>query len=192
MPSKPTHPDQKYIQALLTGEKKTVRIIYDHYAEKISRFVQKNNGTKEDAKDLFQEALTIVYNQGKAGLQLTCPFEAYFYTICKRRWINELKKKSRMEVEITDTLMPVELPNIEADMEHRDRQALYRKYFQKLGESCQQILNLSFGGISMNDVAEQLDISYQYARKRKSECIKKLMGSIKQDCLYLELKTVAI
>ena len=62
MPSKHTHPDQKYIEALLPGEKKTVHTIYGQYTEKISRFVQKNNGTKEDVKDLFQQTLPLSKN----------------------------------------------------------------------------------------------------------------------------------
>ena len=46
--------------------------------------------------DVIQEVLITIYNQAKTnGLELTCPFDAYFFLLCKRRWLNEIKKTGR-------------------------------------------------------------------------------------------------
>ena len=54
---KTVHSDQKYITALVENDEQLIAKIYKCFADKIIGFVQKNNGSIEDAKDLIQDAL---------------------------------------------------------------------------------------------------------------------------------------
>ncbi len=183
------HTDQRYINAIAEGNDEVVKEIYERYSEKIARFVKKNNGNQEEAKDLFQDALLIIYLQTKRekGLKLTCPFEAYLYTICKFRWINRLQKKSNTEVTLPDNFPYIDLSSIEEDIMKRERRALYSKHFQKLGEQCRDILQLHFNGTKLKQVAEKYQISYDSIKQKISRCRKALTASIRNDKIFKDI-----
>jgi DNA-directed RNA polymerase specialized sigma subunit, sigma24 homolog len=103
MTDKNIHPDQLYIDGLLQNNSSIIQSIYKKFAPKVKNFIRTNSGDDDQAQDVIQEVLITIYNQAKTnGLQLSCPFDAYFFLLCKRRWLNELKKLSNKEVTLQD------------------------------------------------------------------------------------------
>ncbi len=192
-PEKASHTDEKYIKALLKNDVSLIAEIYQKYAPKIIQFVQKNSGTLEDAKDLIQEALMDVYKQAhKENFKLTCPFDAYFYFVCRNKWFNILRTKKRKGVIITDleTYKGKEVAASLAEevaIEHQ-RERLFTEMLGQLGQSCQNILKLCWQGQKLANIATELGISYGYTRKKKSECMAKLMQLVKAHPSYTYLK----
>src|SRR5690606_34392908 len=93
------HPDQGFIIYLKENNTKGISEIYKLYAGNIKRFIIKNSGDEDDAADIFQEALIDIYHLAhKPTFVLTCPFEAFLITICKRKWLNILKKRKQNPV----------------------------------------------------------------------------------------------
>lgn len=194
MSSKPDpHTDQKYVQALLSNDREGIEEIYDRFAARIHRFVTANNGSAKDAQDLFQEALIGIYQKARKGsFTLTCPFEAFLYLICRSKWMNELKRRKKAGVTIKEwegfKNEPEAFELVETANKEQEKDALFQKAFDNLSEGCRKLLRLSWTGEHMEKVAQQLDISYGYARKKKSECIAKLMEKIKDSPDFLRLK----
>ncbi|WP_445709816.1 RNA polymerase sigma factor [Flavobacterium sp.] len=186
------HQDQIYIEGLLNNDSRIIHAIYDKFSFKVIHYIKMNSGNEEEAKDVIQEVLIMIYNQAKQnGLKLTCPFDAYFFLLCKRRWLNELKKSSKKEV-----TLPAENVSKDETLEEmlfqtdqfNERQVLFEMMFQKLGEKCQEILKLSFVTKTMEEVAKKLNVSYAYARKKKSLCTGKLTELIQESVIYQSLK----
>ena len=93
------HTDQRFITGLLQNDTALVREIYSRFAGKVKAYILKNNGSEDDAADIFQESLIDIYQQAQQKvLQLTCPFEPFLLLVCKRKWLNELKKRGRQGV----------------------------------------------------------------------------------------------
>src|SRR5437016_815234 len=93
------HSDQRYIEALLQNDKQVVEEVYQRFAPAIRSHILKNRGSEDDAADIFQESLIDIYKQAKhKGLQLTCPFEPFLLLVCKRKWLNEIKKRGARQV----------------------------------------------------------------------------------------------
>ncbi|MBX2893103.1 MAG: RNA polymerase sigma factor [Saprospiraceae bacterium] len=181
--SVPLHPDSHYIHALLNNNHRGITDIYNRFATRIERFVCANNGSPDDARDVFQDALIAITRQAqRPGFALTCPFEAYLYLVCRGKWFNELKRRQRAAVTIVessgfnDTEHADALADTTLREEERDR--LFRLFFEKLAAGCRQLLQLAWSGISMEEVSAQLGVSYGYARKKKHECVSQLMGWI--------------
>ncbi|MFT5103328.1 MAG: RNA polymerase sigma factor (sigma-70 family) [Candidatus Latescibacterota bacterium] len=191
MREKKVHEDQKYIEGLLNNDNRLIANIYSKYAPKVIGYVKKNSGDEAAAKDLIQDVLMTIYDQAKTkNLQLTCPFDAYFFLICKRKWLTIAKKNSTQRVTkepligfISETVED----QVNATEDFEDKMALFKDVFQNLGDTCKQILQLSFGKYSMEEVATQLDISYAYARKKKSLCIGQLTKWVQESALYKNL-----
>jgi RNA polymerase sigma factor (sigma-70 family) len=178
------HQDQQYIDALLINDSTLINELYQKYANKIKVMVLKNSGTESDAADIFQEALVSLYQRAKREpFVLTCPLDAYLYLICKNKWINELNKRSTKGVTFVDTegfqlgeelFKDAEIINVQFE-----RRSLLTQKLKDLGESCKNILELSWSGLGMEEVANKLGNTYGYVRKKKSECMAKLIALVK-------------
>ncbi|WP_130733345.1 RNA polymerase sigma factor [Flavobacterium sp. J27] len=192
MSEKSTHEDQLYIDGLKYNDTKIITAIYKNFVPKVIQYIKNNNGNEEEAQDIIQDVLVIIFKQAKEkDLKLTCPFDAYFFLLCKRRWLNELKKSSRKGVTLqNDTVSKDEsLQEMLFQTElFAEKQALFEKMFQQLGEKCQEVLKWSFVLKTMEEVAAKLAVSYAYIRKKKSLCTGQLTKLIKESVQYESLK----
>lgn len=182
-------PDQVYINGLLQNDGIVLRQLYTAFFKRIATFIQQNQGTQDDAQDIFQEALMVIYHKAKEeGFELTSAFYTFLYGICKNLWLKELRKKAREGVTIREEMVYTEDAEIEAAIHRRARARLYRQKFQALGEDCQKVLSMSFSKKPMLAIAEAMGYaSPEYARKKKFTCKDKLIQMIKSDPIYQEL-----
>ena len=187
------HPDQQYITALMNNEVALIEEIYKRFSDKIKWMVLKNNGDENDAADLFQEALLSIYHKAKTqNFVLTCPLEAFLYIICRSRWMNELNKRKNSNVTFDDqmgyNLKDDSFQQATECVQQHERRELLEEKIKELGEGCQHLLRLSWSGKAMNEVAGALKVTYGYVRKKKSECMAKLMRLVQQSPKYNSLK----
>jgi RNA polymerase sigma factor (sigma-70 family) len=187
------HQDHRYIDALVNNDIDILEELYRKFSGKIKWMVMHNHGSAEDAADVFQEGLLSIYRKAKTGnFTLTCPFEAFLYTVCKRRWLKELIKNKHDTVTINENdeyMIDERSFKLVDEIElMQERHRLFSRKLDELGQNCRQLLKLSWSGISMEEVANKLNISYAYARKRKTECMAKLMMLVKHSRAYNDLK----
>lgn len=187
-----THPDQIYIDGLANNDSAIIQSIYKKFVPKVVSYIRNNSGDNDQAQDVVQEVMIVLFNQAKAKkLQLTCPFDAYFFLLCKRKWLNEIKKSSSKGVTIEDDLPSNNELTDEMVTETEmfdEKQQLFDLMFQKLGDKCQEVLKLSFTIKSMEEVAEKLNVTYGYVRKKKSLCVGQLTQWIQENNRFATLK----
>lgn len=186
------HSDQKYIEGLAANNSAIIQEIYKKFVPKVVFYIRNNSGNQDQAQDVVQEILILLFNQAKANtLQLTCPFDAYFFLLCKRKWLNELKKTLNKGVTIQEdagSICESALELVEQTEEFDEKQQLFDAMFQKLGDKCQELLKLSFTIKSMEEVAEKLNVTYGYVRKKKSLCVGQLTQWIQEAKNFKSLK----
>lgn len=192
--NKTPHKDQKYIEALLQNNSSLLREIYQKFSPKIIRYISQNSGDEDAAQDVIQETLVTIYHQAKEKeLVLTVPFDAYFFLLCKRRWLNELKKSNKIQVTNVEEFVSIsdDAQKQVAETElFESRTALFQSKLKELSQSCRDLLEKVFVINSMRKVAEILGISYAYARKKKSQCIGKLTQLVQKSASYQRLKNL--
>ena len=192
--SKKPHEDQKYIEALKNNDSRILSELYQKYSRKIVGYVTKNSGTFDDAQDIIQETLITIYHQAKdKGLVLTCPFDAYFFLLCKRKWLNKVNKKGIKKVTILEEITSIsdEQEQLANETEiYEKKSSLFEEKLIELGGKCKELLDLAFKVKKMDKVAALLNVSYGYARKKKSECIGKLTKLVKGSSEFNNLTTI--
>lgn len=100
------HPDQKYIDGIVTNNSVVIEMIYKKFAPKVVQFITNNSGDKEDAQNVIQEIMILLFDQAKADqLQLDCPFDACFFSLCKRHWLRELENSTHKKVPIYENVV---------------------------------------------------------------------------------------
>ncbi len=173
------HTDHQYIEALRHNDPKGIRSIYERYAVEALKWVKNNNGTADDARDVFQEAVSILFEKAQnPNFVLTCPVGALLYTLYSRRWIDHLRTKKREytvrlveetrynQETTSDVLSIAEVAEEEAVEQRRIAQA-----FAQLSEVCRRLFALLAEGIAPKEAASQLEMnSVDTLYRRKNAC----------------------
>lgn len=182
--------NQKYIKGLLNNDSEVLRTIYVNYADRIKQHILKNGGTADDAKDVFQDALIVIYNKARnEDFELTSQFYTYLFGICHFIFDRKRKKKSNNSVTTDDFDGYISEHNFEQDIFTQEKYKIYQEHFLKLGVFCQKILEHFFAKKSMEEIAAILNLENAHtARNRKYRCQKELEKMIRADVRYSELQ----
>lgn len=184
--------NQYFIEGIRSNNSKIINEVYEKYSKAITHYVTTNNGTTEDARDVFQEGMIVLFRKiHTPDFELTSSLLTYFYSICKFVWSNRLRKKQINVVEIENAPELSDTHSIQEDLERKERSAFYMQKFKQLGDGCQQVLTLFYEGRKMKQIAEIMDFaSSNYATKRKHQCKEQLMKLITEDDFYDEINLV--
>lgn len=176
------HVDQIYIQYLKENNQKGINLIYKKYALHIVSLIKNNSGTEDDGYDIFQESLVDIYHMAlEKDFQLTTNFKSFLMLVCKRKWLNALKKRKIEVTKSTEDLFHIEdmsLSTYEQDIIQVEKENLVMKILDTLGKSCQDIIRRCITEKHQEKIAESLGISYAYLRKKKSECMAELIKRV--------------
>lgn len=177
------------LNGILRNDTVVLQHIYKNFYSKINFFVKKNSGDDDDANDIFQEAIIIIYRKLKANdLVLDCTFETYLYSVCRFLWLKQLEKRKLEKEKIKDNHEyndDIYDNKFEQVVDLNDRYSLFQKHFTNLGKDCQKILQLYFDKVPLKSIAQIMGFkSEKYAKKRKFKCKEYLIKSIKQDLEY--------
>lgn len=187
------HNDHRYIEALKNNNATLIDEIYQKWFPEVKNYVAKNNGDVNDAADLFQEALMAILRRARKGnFELSVPFGGYFYFIYKNKWIDKLRKNKKMRVinnederykdEVATKTIATQT------LEDDGRYQLYKLCFKNLTEACQEVLRLTFEGLSVKVIKERLNFaSVNSANQRIHRCRGNLQKIIKAHPKYISL-----
>jgi len=179
-----TYSDSELVTLLRSGDDGAMKMVYHNHFGMIKYMVTKNSGSMEDAEDIFQESLFILYNLVKSKeFELTVKIKTIIYSIARNLWLNELRKRGKAY----DRMKAYER-YIKVDMSSHGnfvyaREAAYKqveKAFRILGEKCQKILTMYyFHHRSMDDIAVAMEYTNaDNAKNQKYRCIQNLKRMI--------------
>ena len=172
------HIDQRYILALREGKYGLLEEIYKKYTPQVSKWVQRNNGSADDAQDVFQETILALHQKAAdPDFILTCPLGALIFKISKNKWLNQLRKKSKdAEVRIIEGERYKDggsiLPTLEEVEETEIRHRKLDETFKQLSDICQKLLRLLTEGMASTEVATIMGMSNaNTVYRRKNACV---------------------
>ena len=95
--------DREILDRISKGDERALDYLYKKYYKMMTNIVLKNNGTLDEAKDVYQEALVVFWQKAASGkLVLTSKISTFLYSICLNQWRKELDRKSRLSSEEVD------------------------------------------------------------------------------------------
>ena len=164
--------DQKIMMLFKNGQRdKAFRQLYRLYP-RIEKLVLSKGGSKNDAQDVFQEALIIVSkNLEKSDFKLTSSFYTYIYAVSRFIWKDTQKQYTKQELH---SLQPEEVDIFHSILEEKKYQYA-EKAFLELGERCQELLQLFYQrALSFKVIAQMMQFkSEKIAKNQKYKCLQK-------------------
>ena len=175
---KEEHNEEALLRGFARNERKAVEAIYKNSFNMVQSLIINNNGSAEDAKDIFQEAMIVLYEKVRAGnFELQCQIKTYIYSVSRRLWLKRLQQLSRFTADIhgVETAIPVE-DDIE---KHEKRDAefeMMNKALNNLGEPCKSLLEAFYiKKKSMLEIASGFGYTNaENAKNQKYKCLMRL------------------
>ena len=171
--------DSHIFEQIKSGDEKALGVLYKKYYRMMIHMVLSNNGTEQEAKDVYQEALVVFWQKAVSGkLVLTSKISTYLYSICQNLWRKELERKKRLSNEEKDS---VEYQ----DFEEKEKARIIRECIGQMDETCRKVLMYYyFDSLSMQDIADKLGFANtDTAKTKKYKCKKKLDEVVKSQFL---------
>lgn len=141
-------------------------------------YVCKNNGTEEDAADIFQESISVAWLNLCNGRFEGDPeqFNAYIRQICKHKWINELRSKSKSQVFLSEDIAGFEsMPDQEAIRDETAQILVLRASFDSIGEKCRDLLSgFYFKRQTLALLAKAMNLTEASVKTIKYRCMMRL------------------
>jgi RNA polymerase sigma factor (sigma-70 family) len=77
---------------LKLGDENAYNELYKHCYISVERFILKNRGTTQDAKDIFQDTMLILIEKIQSdNFELTATIDTYVYAVSKNLWLKKLR-----------------------------------------------------------------------------------------------------
>ncbi len=170
--------EKALLQGLARNDKKAIETIYRENYNMIQVLVINNNGSAEEAKDIFQEAMIVLYEKVRSGtFELTCQIKTYVYSVCRRLWLKRLQQLNRYSQEVAglEASVPVE----EEIEEHEKRNAEFEmmdKAISHLGEPCKSLIEAYY---LQKKTMQEIAAGFGYtnadnAKTQKYKCLMRL------------------
>jgi RNA polymerase sigma factor (sigma-70 family) len=170
---------QKIIEKFQTNDSELLSTLYKNEFPKLRRFVMANNGNEDQAKDIFQEAFAVTWENIKKGKfipQNASDVKGYLYRVAKNKWLDFVRSagfKKSVTLESYHDKME------ETGEDKEGTMLLVEKGLKTLGEKCRDILrSFYYQKKNMAEIADAFGWTEQTARNNKYRCIQQLRSEI--------------
>ncbi len=169
---------KELLEGLATNDAKVISQLYKDNFGMIQSFIIQNNGTYDDARDVFQDAMIVLYDKSKdPNFELTVQLKTFLYSICRRLWLKKLQYQQKYvaPVESLQETVPVEeeieqKEKLDMDFELMD------VAMKSLGEPCKSLLEAYYiQKKHMTEIADEFGYTNaDNAKNQKYKCLMRL------------------
>jgi RNA polymerase sigma factor (sigma-70 family) len=168
--------EKQLLEGLALNDRAVVEAIYRDNYPVIQSFILNNNGNSDEARDIFQEAMIVIYEKAVSGnFELNCLLKTYLYSVCRRLWLKRLHQLQRYGslVENIEETVAVE-EDLELHEKHNTDFILMETAMNKIGEPCKSLLDAYYlQKKNMQEIAA--DFGYTNADNAKTQKYKCLV-----------------
>ncbi len=169
------------IEGFKNNDKKTILAYYEKLYPHILKLIEKDNGNKEDARNIIWQVFTLFRQQCQKPDFKVKNIDGYLYKMAQYLWKKELQKqqKDALSHQVEDDLDKQIGAIIDDEyLKHGEKEEAI-KYFKvllnQLSPNCKQIILMRFlYELPHEDIALRLNINVENSRQHLRRCIKRL------------------
>lgn len=170
--------EKALLEGLAVSDKKAVEVIYKENYNMVQALIINNNGSADDAKDIFQEAMIVLYEKAKSGtFELNCQIKTFVYSVSRRLWLKRLQQQNRFSSpgDNMEAVVPVE-DELEEHERRNDEFEMMDKAISHLGEPCKSLIEAYYlQKQNMQDIAARFGYTNaDNAKNQKYKCLMRL------------------
>ncbi len=169
--------DRQLIERIRKNDRIVLGEIYTKYEKQVFSYIKYKGGTEEDAKDMLQEAIIVLWQKVNSGdFNLSAQLSTFLIAVAKNQWRKELRKKSKMSNEQISENKSDENPGQLDTLLIQEKSDLVQKAFELIKPLCKKLLLLFyFEERNLEDITKILKFSNSNVTKsKKYQCKKSL------------------
>ena len=168
--------DQILVDKIREGDGDALRFLYKKYYPVVLRLITQNSGDEEDAEDIYQEALIVLYEKVKdPNFKLSSSLKTFIYSISRNKWLYKLRQEGTGGVSFEDVedFFDVIDDSQDFDTENIDYENLVGEALQKMDDTCRKLLEyFYFHKLSLDIIAQKLGYNNaNTAKAKKNKCM---------------------
>lgn len=181
--------DEQLIAGIRGRDGEVFKYLERNYKYGIRYMVFETGGRSADGDDVYGDAIiTLIEIVDRHNFKLTCQLSTLLYAICKKKWNQVLYKQKvarNYQVRHNETTI---VEDFSEDMDYTLYSDIFWESFKQLEKDCRQILKAYFKEIPAREIADLLDYTYSYLRKKKSMCHTYLIKIVNMHPEYVKIK----
>jgi RNA polymerase sigma factor (sigma-70 family) len=139
--------DNELLEKLQSKDEAAYRLLYKFYYPSIKSFISQNSGNAEDAEDIFQESVIVLFQKiNDPGFNLTSSLKTYLFSISRNLWLKRLRTIKLITTdEIYDDNNFVETDELAFELKPEiSKEDKLQNWMAKVTENCRRILKAIF------------------------------------------------
>ena len=168
--------DKHLLEGLALNDREVIEAIYRDNYPMVQALILNNSGNSDEARDIFQEAMIVVYEKAVSGsFELHCLLKTYIYSVCRRLWLKRLQQLQRYGslIENVEETITVD-EDLEVHEKHNADFVIMENAMSKIGEPCKSLLDAYYlQKKNMQEIA--VDFGYTNADNAKTQKYKCLV-----------------
>jgi RNA polymerase sigma factor (sigma-70 family) len=170
--------DKLLLEGIAAEDKNSIEQVYKQHYNMVQTMVIANAGSKDDAADLFQETMIVLYEKVKTGhFELSSLLKTFIYSVARRLWLKKLQQQQRFTTQPDglEEIIPVE-DDIEHHMKLQNDFTIMETAMGKIGEPCKSLLDAYYMQKKhMNTIATEFGYTNaDNAKTQKYKCLVRL------------------
>lgn len=174
----PENRENSLLEGLATRDRRAVETIYKENFNMVQTLIINNNGSADDAKDIFQETMIVLFEKVRSsGFELNCQIKTFVYSVARRLWLKRLQQQNRYAApgDSMEAVIPVE-DDLDAHDQRNAEFEMMEKAINNLGEPCKSLLEAYY---LQNRSMQEIAASFGYtnadnAKNQKYKCLVRL------------------
>ncbi len=148
----------------------------------VASWIVRHGGTREDAKDVFQDALIIYYEKSRENdFEITKSPAAYIFGVARNLWRKKIRNSSETQ-SIGDSIEVQDAADLSADPER------LLAVLQRTGNRCLELLtSFYYDQLPLDKIAETFGLSSLHsASAQKYKCLEKVRRVVQEKSMTYE------
>lgn len=183
--------DTRLLEGLAKNDRQAIETIYGRHYSMVQSLVINNNGSSDEARDIFQETMIVLYEKAKSGtFELNCQLKTFIYSVSRRLWLKRLQYLQRY---VPDINSREDIVAVEEEIEVHEQKNMEFQTMERalsgLGEPCKSLLEAFYiQKRNMSDIAGSFGYTNaDNAKNQKYKCLMRL-----KKLFFTEYKNEAI
>jgi RNA polymerase sigma factor (sigma-70 family) len=175
--------DSKLLDALRNNDEEALVELFRQNRRPVTSLVTRNQGSEDDAEDVLQEALVVLWERVRSGsFEYQAKLSTFIYATAKNIWFRQLARHRR-ELPATEETLDVATDDATPleELEENERVLAVQKAMEQIGNPCRDLLLLYYWEErSMEEIAMKLGFANaDTVKSKKYQCKKSLEHLVK-------------
>ncbi len=170
--------DSKLLDAIRNGDEEALAELFRQNRRPITSLVTRNQGSEDDAEDVLQEAMVVLWERVRSGaFEYQAKLSTFIYATAKNIWFRRLARHRR-ELPAAEEAFDVAAGDATPleELEENERVLAVQKAMEQVGNPCRDLLLLYYWEErSMEEIAAKLGFANaDTVKSKKYQCKKSL------------------